>query len=82
MEYEHLTDEQRTALRAIYDAGFAAGSARPWLFGNTPELYALIEAVSDDWLTSLDFVHATREPRLDLPAIPGWLRDLEAHHAE
>lgn len=79
MKYTDLSPEERARLRNAYEAGFSAGSGRPWLLTDDEETIALADAVADDWLMSLETMQASA--RVELPpvpafAIPSWLRAL------
>lgn len=84
MQYSDLSSEERARLRAAYEAGFTTGACAPWLLGDDPELIALVDAVADDWLLSLETRPAPA--RADAPIrndeLPGWLLRLPHQDAQ
>jgi hypothetical protein len=65
--YAELSQEERTRLRAAFDAGFAIGSggrACP----RAHELADLLDAIEDDWFVSREIPPADAEPPIWLQA--------------
>lgn len=75
MQYTDLSIEERDRLRAAFDAGFAAGSCAPSLY--PAELIALMDAVQEDWFTSLETRQAAQQACSSFPEID-WLRAEQA----
>src|SRR5262245_25605840 len=75
LTYDDLSAAERDLLRSAYEAGFAAGSGRPWWLIADAHT-TLIRAVEDDWFTALEVLQAVhRDGRFAAPAdIPEWLR--------
>jgi hypothetical protein len=72
MRYAELTDDERARLRAAFACGFSAGSGTAPRHSTDPELDALMDAVVDDYLVSLEWEDAP----LMRDNVPGWLLSL------
>jgi hypothetical protein len=64
MTYADLSPDERTRLRAAFDAGFSLGSGAGRQLDTDPALVALLDAVMDDWFVGCEVA----------PDPPEWLR--------
>jgi hypothetical protein len=72
MRYADLSDAERTRLRAAFACGFSAGSGTAPRRPTDPAMDALMAAVVDDYLVSLEWEDAP----LMRDNVPGWLLSL------